>query len=278
MVAQKVKLSELKTVEQALMLTVGVSKGGTGKSWVATNLAATLARRGHHTVLVDTNTAANAYRDWCVMAYRGQNPGYHCYFHPRPFEDGTIDELRAGFDVVVIDTPQYRNVGDVSRAWEEADALIAPVTEEAPDFDFFFEEVTALQELRGDGLTLVLPTRCTMLKRQTITQDFHAFLGRLEEAGIYVPHFEKANFYLDYNQRVKSLPVRNIYYKPGEGETCKQVTEWVHKWEAHVDWILEVIKANGTTLPAPQGTIDAIEQFNETVTDEIRDRFKLVKK
>jgi ATPases involved in chromosome partitioning len=260
--------SQLRTLGRALVITVGVSKGGTGKSWIATNLAATLARKGHHTVLVDSNTAANSHSDWAFMAHRGQNPGFHCYFDPEPFSSGLIDELKSNFDVIVIDTPQYRHVHDISRAWEESELLVAPVTEDAPDFRFFLSELNGMDQLRGGKPIAVIPTRCTMLKRQTITRAFNSFLDQLEEAGTHVPRFEKGNYHLDYNQRVKSLPVRNIYYRPTPEDHCKPVEAWTKKWEVHVDWLLEVLRAEEITLPAPKGEVDALDQFRETVTQE----------
>lgn len=269
MVAPITTQTNLRTLDRAIVITVGVSKGGTAKSWIATNLAATLARKGHYVALIDSNTAANSHSDWSYQCSLGQNPGFHCYFEPTPYEQNVVQDLSGNFDVIIIDTPQYRTQADISRAWAEADLLVAPVTEEAPDFRFFLNELLALGELRQGKTIAAIPTRCTMLKRQTIARDFGDFLSKLQDAGIAVPRFEKGNYHLDYNQRVKSLPVRNIYYTPVAGDNCKPIQEWARKWEAHVEWLLAVLQSDGITLPAPRGVIDALPMFKETVTDEV---------
>ncbi|MEP6940339.1 MAG: ParA family protein [Rudaea sp.] len=105
-----------------LKILVANSKGGCGKSTIATNLAAHFAQDGKNTVLVDADRQGSSQR-WCE-----KRAGFATPVLPVP---GTRSDWREripkGTQRVIIDAPAAIQPRDVEAFLEDADALLIPI-------------------------------------------------------------------------------------------------------------------------------------------------------
>jgi len=105
-----------------LKVLVASSKGGCGKTTIATNLAAYYAQDGKNTVLVDTDRQGSSHR-WCE-----KRVGFGTPVLP-------ISGSRAGWQTripsdaqrVIIDAPAGIRIGELAELIEDVKALIIPV-------------------------------------------------------------------------------------------------------------------------------------------------------
>ena len=109
---------------------VACSKGGVGKTTIATHLAAEAAVAGHNVVLVDADPQGSATR-WCqrragmasaVLPIDGSRKSWH-----RHIPDGT--------QRVIVDAPSGAMGKDLERFLDVADALIVPIQPSALDIE-----------------------------------------------------------------------------------------------------------------------------------------------
>ncbi len=125
-----------------LKVLVTSSKGGCGKTTVATNLAASFAQDGKNTVLVDIDRQGSSQR-WCEK--RPDNvPGV---LPINGLRRGWEDKLPPDTDCVVIDSPAGIRSGEVGELLDELDAVLVPVLPSAIDFDATQSFLADLAEL-----------------------------------------------------------------------------------------------------------------------------------
>jgi chromosome partitioning protein len=105
-----------------LKILVANSKGGCGKSTIATNLAAYFAQDGKNTVLVDTDRQGSS-QHWCEKRAGYANPVL-------PISGIRADwrtHIPKGSQRIVIDAPAAIRPQDVDAFLDDIDALIIPV-------------------------------------------------------------------------------------------------------------------------------------------------------
>ena len=243
-------------MNEPIILTFGVSKGGTGKSWWALNIAAYLGRLGYWPMVVDFNTRATAFSEY-ARAYELKRDVFH---HAVKAEGRTVEEIKktySKYNFIILDTTQYPDRGDVENAWRNCDCMLAPITCDTADFQDFALALDELRKLSLKRPVLVLPSRVPVLKNAMLPEEFSMFLEMLSKAGCKIPPIPK-NKYLDYNYRLQRLPIRNIYFNSEENknkdpelamEDRAASETFIDKFEEHGRWILSEIKTIVGTLP-----------------------------
>lgn len=110
---------------------IGSQKGGAGKSTLAVNIAAELARQGRDVVLLDADRQGTA-SIWCHERDNGLSP-VHCV---QRYDDvrSTVNDLAERYEIVVIDCAG-RDSKEMRTAMLAADLLIVPARPSQADLD-----------------------------------------------------------------------------------------------------------------------------------------------
>ncbi len=138
-----------------MILTVGNTKGGVGKTTLALQLALARALAGRDVLLVDADRQGSAQTAVAIRAEAGRAPGLSC----AQFPDGKVlraqVERQAGkYDDVVIDAGG-RDSGALRAALFVADVLLVPFAPRSVDVWALADIAALVDEVRGvrDGLT-----------------------------------------------------------------------------------------------------------------------------
>jgi chromosome partitioning protein len=137
-----------------LKILVASSKGGCGKSTIATNLAAHFAQAGKNTALVDTDVQGSSYR-WCekrpqhlpgVLGLQGARKGW-------------VDRLPADTARVIVDTAAGQHADDIAGLVDEVDAMVVPVLPSAFDLEAttaYLHDIGRLPRIKRGKLPVAL--------------------------------------------------------------------------------------------------------------------------
>jgi chromosome partitioning protein len=116
----------------ALVIAVAQQKGGAGKSTLAANLAVALAEAGHRTALLDTDPQASLAR-WHALREARPKAVPLDFQAPAGWRvSATLDRLRRGTDVVLVDTPPHVET-DARMVMRAADLILVPLQPSLPD-------------------------------------------------------------------------------------------------------------------------------------------------
>src|SRR5580658_3097853 len=105
-----------------LKILVASSKGGCGKTTIATNLAAHYAQDGKHTVVVDAD------RQGSSMRWAEKRAGFAAPVLPiSGLKHGWRDKIPPDTQRVIVDGPAGIRAGELAELLDDADALLIPV-------------------------------------------------------------------------------------------------------------------------------------------------------
>jgi len=111
---------------------VASSKGGCGKTTLATNLAAARAQKGRNVVIIDADRQHSSFR-WCARRAEYENlPGVLGMDGP---PSQTFERLPEGTELVIIDTPAGITEHHITPWLEHADMLLVPSLPSQIDLD-----------------------------------------------------------------------------------------------------------------------------------------------
>ncbi len=141
-----------------LKVLITSSKGGCGKTTVATNLAAAYAQDGKNTVLVDADRQGSS-QHWCEKR-PDSVPGV---LPISGLRSRWTEKLPPDTERVVIDSPAGIRSGEVNELLETVDAVLIPVLPSAIDFDAtqnFLMEIAELPKIkRGKTPVMLIANR-----------------------------------------------------------------------------------------------------------------------
>src|SRR5215475_7288192 len=125
-----------------LRILVASSKGGCGKTTIATNLAAHYALAGKNTVLVDTDRQGSSQR-WCEKRVGNGTP----VLPVSGVRNGWTARIPQDAQRVVIDAPAGIRASELAELLDDVQALVIPVLPSRIDMEAseaFLDEVAAL--------------------------------------------------------------------------------------------------------------------------------------
>lgn len=137
-----------------LRILIASTKGGCGKSTVATNLAAYFAQSGKNTVLADSDRQGSSYR-WCERRPMPL-PGVLGVAAARK---GWRSQLPPDSERLVIDSAAGTHADDVAELADEIDAIIVPVLPSVFDLDAstgFVGELLQIPRIKRGKLPVAL--------------------------------------------------------------------------------------------------------------------------
>lgn len=128
---------------------VASSKGGSGKTTVATNLAACWAHRGHPTVLIDADPQGSS------LNWNRMRPEHLPSVNVMQGSRSTLDRVAKDTEIVIIDTAAGTRPSQLERWLDAVDAVVVPVLPSGIDLDAalpYLQELATLPRIRRGGV------------------------------------------------------------------------------------------------------------------------------
>lgn len=145
-----------------MILTVGNTKGGVGKTTVAMNIAIARALAGRDVWLIDGDRQGTAQDAIAIRAHRGQTPGIACATYPDgPVLRSQVQQQAHKFDDIIIDAGG-RDSTALRAALTLSDVLLIPFQPRSFDVWSLGQIVALIDEARSvrDGLRACAVLNC----------------------------------------------------------------------------------------------------------------------
>ena len=203
------------------------SKGGCGKSTLATNLAAYYASEGYHTVLADYDPQGSTL-DWLDQRTEENAP----IVGIEGFSDGLRHVPRSA-DIVVIDAPARshgRELGDLVR---RSETILVPVLPSVIDInaaDSFLQELLKLSKIAQKKAKVALVAN-RVRENTIIFGELEECLERLKAP--YIAALREAQNYVRAYQRGLGIHELPPYLAWPDWEQWDPLIEWLDSRRSH---------------------------------------------
>ncbi len=178
------KLKSKKPHSNMLKITIMNTKGGCGKTTVATNLASYCASRGHATALFDYDKQASSIR-W-LNERPSSRPPIHGVAAFEPPRTGTTRawQMRVPQDTryLITDTPAGYALVDIEDRVAEADVILIPVLPSSIDIHStadFIRDLLLIGKARTHNTRLAIVTNRTRIRTRAV-EKLERFLNKLD--------------------------------------------------------------------------------------------------
>src|SRR5215468_8908877 len=190
-----------------LKILVASSKGGCGKTTIATNLAAHYALNGKNTVLVDTDRQGSAQR-WCE-----KRVGFGAPVLPvAGTKNGWQARIPSDAQRIIIDAPAGIRASELSELLDDVHALLIPVLPSRIDLEaseVFLGDIGALPKIRRGKVAVGLVanrmkpwTTAAQQSIEEMRQLPFPVVGQLRDTQGYVLMTGLGKSIFDYNSEV----------------------------------------------------------------------------
>lgn len=167
-----------------LKISVMNTKGGCGKTTIATNLASYCASRGYGTALFDYDKQASSTR-W-VTARPSSRPPIHCVaaFEPPRMGITRTWQMRVPQDTryIITDTPAGYAMVDIEDRVAETDVILIPVLPSSIDIHStadFIRDLLLIGKARVHNTRLAIVTNRTRIRTRSV-EKLERFLNKLD--------------------------------------------------------------------------------------------------
>ena len=237
------------------VVTVGMTKGGSCKTWWALNLASALGLAGYRVVAVDLNPQHDLAADYQILLEQGLWPRFEVLSHDILGGNWNAEpDLRPyqAFDFIVYDTPQFLDFPAIRFAWANCHLMLAPFTPDCADLKNYASAVRQYQALPGErGPIACMPCRVSKLKNNLALGALNDCLGLMRELGCEVPDYPQT-FMVDYNAGLALQETRWIYgkrsFRGAERAVTRQFLEVV---DLNLTWLIMLMQKHYGPLPRP---------------------------
>lgn len=159
---------------------LGGQKGGTGKSTVATNIAALLATQGRDVLLIDANAAQGTASNWAARREEADLPKVACVEKSGNIHSALRD-LAGRYDEIVVDTGG-QDSKEFRTALLAADLLITPIRPSQADAEtliYVGDLVERAREMHPALKAMILITAAPAHPAIKLVQETRELLGEL---------------------------------------------------------------------------------------------------
>jgi chromosome partitioning protein len=197
------------------------SKGGCGKSTIATSLAAYFASEGYATALADFDPQASA------LAWLEQRPADYAPITGVPGFESGLKNVPRNTEYVVIDSPAGTHGKDLTELVRRAETIVVPVLPSPIDIkaaERFVEELLEIAKVADKKAKAALVAN--RVKENTlIFEELDAVLSRLRVP--YVASFREAQNYIRAYQRGLGIHELPPYLAWPDWEQWDPLIEWL---------------------------------------------------
>lgn len=160
---------------------IGGQKGGTGKTTVATNLAAYLVKQGKDVLLVDGNAAQGSASNWVARREESDFPPVHCVEKSGNIHKA-LQDLSERYQNIIVDTGG-QDSKEFRTALATADVLITPIRPSQKDAEtlvFVSDLVERAMELNEQLKPYILITNAPSHPAIKLVEETRELIGGLE--------------------------------------------------------------------------------------------------
>lgn len=197
------------------------SKGGCGKSTIATSLAAYFASEGYGTALADFDPQASA------LTWLSQRPADYAPIVGVPGYDTGLKGVPRSSDYVIIDSPAGTKGKDLVELVRKAETIVVPVLPSPIDIkaaERFVDELLDIAKVADKKAKAALVAN--RVKENTlIFEELDAVLSRLKVP--YITSFREAQNYIRAYQRGIGIHELPPYLAWPDWEQWDPLIEWL---------------------------------------------------